>query len=186
MYNDYYNHVDIRQFGVTSDDVKAESAGFEFKVVRFENTADVDNWFNEQVTWQVATVYNVSNSPNLRKIIQKLETVINTKFLDNDALLENAIGIRFYIQKAGSKLIEHQDYQETSVALNFTFDDNVAPLTFRDIGDVPYKCCLFNVRHFHSVKPSAIDRLILRITPVNTVYQDVCSQLDLAGMLIQS
>jgi hypothetical protein len=182
-YNNYYNHVYWTQFDVTLDSIKQESENFNFEIVRFENPEEVYSWLNEQVTWWAAKVQNLSNAPNIKKIVQKLEAVLDNVYLDGDNLIEDSIGIRFYRQLAGSGLIEHEDYAETSVALNFTFDDGVAPLTFRDVGDIYYKCCLFNVANFHSVKPSSIDRLMMRITPINVNYQEICKKLDAAGLL---
>lgn len=185
-YNNYYNHVDLKKIGINLEDVKKESLNFDFEIVRFENPEEVYDWLQVQVTWWAAKVQDLSNSPNLKKIITVLESVMDKTYLDGNILLEDRIGVRFYKQLAGSSLIEHEDFKETSVALNFTFDEGVAPLTFRDIGDIYYKCCLFNVAHFHSVKPSDIDRIMLRVTPIDVDYQDMCERLDRAGLLIQT
>lgn len=184
MHNNYFNHVDISALGISLTDLRKEHEQFEFNVLRFEQDADVADWFNLQTTWWVAAVHDLSAAPLIKKIVTKLESVLDTPFLIDNSLNDN-IGIRFYLQKQGADLIEHQDYPESSVALNFTFDDNVAPLSFSEIGDVYYRCCLFNVSHFHYVKPSPLDRLMLRITPMNSNYQDVCDKFASAGLIRQ-
>lgn len=181
IYNNYFNHVDINALDINLAELRKEHEQFEFNILRFEQDLDVTDWFNQQTTWWVAKVQNLENAPIIKKIVSRLETVLETEFLVGDELTD-AFGVRFYLQKQGADLIEHQDYPESSVALNFTFDDNIAPLSFTDIGDVPYKCCLFNVSHFHFVKPSSIDRLMLRLTPMNTDYQQVCDRFARAGL----
>jgi hypothetical protein len=185
-FNNYYNHVDFTKFDIALEDIKRESESFTFAPVRFENPDDVYPWLRDQVTWLGATVNDLTDTPNIKKIIQKLEQVSGSVYINDNKLIDATMGIRFYIQKARSALVEHEDYAETSVALNFTFDDGVAPLTFRDIGDIPYKCCLFNVAHFHLVKPSTIDRLMMRVTPINVNYQEYCEKLYLSGLLSDS
>jgi hypothetical protein len=185
MYNNYFNHVNIEALGISLSELRKENEQFEFNVLRFEQDADVADWFNLQTTWWVAKVQNLSCAPVIKKIVSKLETVLDTEFLIGDELTDH-MGVRFYLQKQGAELIEHQDYPESNVALNFTFDDNVAPLSFSEIGDVYYRCCLFNVSHFHYVKPSPLDRLMLRVTPMNSDYQMVCNKFAAAGLFLKT
>jgi len=183
MYNNYFNHVDPVAFGVDLSELRKEHEQFTFEVLRLNNP--LDEWFNKQSSWWVAAVNNVSTTLLIKMIVAKLETVLDTQFILANQLNEN-IGVRFYLQKQGAVLVEHQDYPESNVALNFTFDANVAPISFADIGDVYYKCCLLNVDQFHSVGASPIDRLMMRITPMNSNYQDVCKKFDAAGLFLKT
>ena len=184
MHNNYFNHVDVSALGIDLASLRKEHEQFDFEILRFDQDVDVTDWFNTQTTWWVAKVQDLSSTPLLKKIVTKIESVLDTSYLTDNILTDN-MGVRFYLQKQGADLIEHQDYPESSVALNFTFDDNVAPLSFSEIGDVYYQCCLFNVSHFHFVKPSPIDRLMLRLTPMNSNYQDVCDKFASAGLFEQ-
>ena len=185
MYNNYFNHVDLAALDINLSELCKEHNQFQFEVLRFGPDVDAANWFNTQTTWLVAKVLNVSSAPVIKKIVSTLEIVLGSEFLIDDDLTD-AMGVRFYLQKQGAELIDHQDYPESNVALNFTFDDNVAPLSFSEIGDVYYCCCLFNVAHYHYVKPSPIDRLMLRITPMNSDYQTVCDKFASAGLFQKS
>lgn len=185
MHNNYFNHVDISALDINLSDLRKEHEQFEFKILRFDNDPDVTDWFNTQTTWWVAKVQNLSSAPIIKKIVSKLEIVLGVNFLIGDELNDD-MGVRFYLQKQGAELIEHQDYPESNVAINFTFDENIAPLSFSEIGDVYYKCCLFNVAHSHYVKPSPIDRLMLRLTPMNSDYQTVCDKFQSAGLFQKS
>lgn len=185
MYNNYFNHVNSDKLGIDLNALRKEHNNFEFNVLRFDESQEFDEWFNKQDTWWVAAVDDLSSSPEIKKIILHLEQTLSIKFLEND-ILTDKIGVRFYIQKKGAELLEHEDYPESHVALNFTFDENVAPISFSDIGDIYYKCCLFNVSNSHYVKASPIDRLMLRITPMNVNYQEVCDKFDAAGLFLNS
>jgi hypothetical protein len=183
MYNNYFNHVDPNAFGIELAELRKEHEQFNFEVLRLNNP--LDEWFNKQSSWWVAAVNEVTTAPLIKKIVSKLETVLDKEFINTNQLNEN-IAVRFYLQKQGAVLVTHQDYPESNVALNFTFDANIAPITFSDIGDVYYKCCLLNVDQFHSVGASPIDRLMMRITPMNFNYQDVCKRFDAAGLFLKT
>lgn len=183
MYNNYFNHVDPYAFGIELSELRKENEKFKFEVLRLNNP--IDEWFNKQSSWWVAKVQNLSHAPVIKKVVLKLQSVLDTEYLVDDELTDR-LGVRFYLQKQGAELIEHQDYPESNVALNFTFDDNVAPLSFSEIGDVYYRCCLFNVSHFHYVKASPLDRLMLRVTPMNSDYQTVCDKFAAAGLFLKT
>ncbi len=183
MHNNYFNHVNIEALGISLSELRKENEQFNFEVLRLNNP--LDEWFNKQSSWWVAKVQNLSRAPVIKKIVSKLETVLDTEFLIGDELTDH-IGVRFYLQKQGAELKEHRDYPESNVALNFTFDDNVAPLSFSEIGDVYYRCCLFNVLHLHYVKTSPLDRLMLRLTPMNSDYQIVCNKFASAGLFLKT
>lgn len=67
MYNNYFNHVDTAALDINLSELRKEHERFEFNVLRFEQDADVTDWFNLQTTWWVAKVQNLSHAPVIKK-----------------------------------------------------------------------------------------------------------------------
>lgn len=186
-YNNYFNHILFPE--VNMIELKNESKNYNFKVMRFEKTdvpdgKDMSNWFTFQTAWHTANVKNVSNSPNVKKIIKMFEDAMEEKYLDDNDLISSKFAASFFLQKAKQHIIMHDDLPMSSIALNIKFEDDTSPITFEDIGDVNYKSCLLNVIHRHEVRGSENDRMVFRMTPYNQDYQYVCEKLDKMGYLV--
>ena len=189
-YNDYYNDINFDSLEIDWTDFEKESQNAIFKVLRFESDVvddkDYINWFSYQNVWYTANINDITDCPNIKKIVRIFEKVMQEKYLDNNKIIQSKLQLTFLLTKANEEIIKHNDLWESSIALNIRFYEDTSPITFTDIGDVFYKIGLLNVKHEHMVKASSKDRLVFRITPLNQDYQYVCECFDKAGLLIKS
>ena len=82
---------------------------------------------------------------------------------------------RFYIQKKDVFVPEHKD-MTTECAINILLSDDCAPITYRDFGDIYYKCALINTQEVHSVKTD-VERILFKLSIMDMKYETAASRL---------
>ncbi len=82
---------------------------------------------------------------------------------------------RFYVQKKDVFVPEHKDIG-TECAINILLSDDCAPITYRDYGDIYYKCALINTQEIHCVKTD-VERILFKLSIMDMKYEDAASRL---------
>jgi len=83
---------------------------------------------------------------------------------------------RFYVQKKDVFVPEHKD-MTTECAINILLSDDCAPITYRDFGDIYYKCALVNTQEIHSVK-TGVERILFKLSIMDMKYETAASLLQ--------
>ncbi len=82
---------------------------------------------------------------------------------------------RFYVQKKDVFVPEHKDIG-TECAINILISDECAPITYKDYGDIYYKCALINTQRTHCVKTD-VERILFKLSIMDMKYEDAASRL---------
>lgn len=82
---------------------------------------------------------------------------------------------RFYVQKKDVYVPEHKDIK-TECAINILLSDDCAPITYKDFGDIYYKCALINTQEIHSVKTDT-ERILFKLSIMDMKYEIAASRL---------
>lgn len=179
----YFKHLDIRHFAVTLEQLEADSHVHAFEPVAIAEEEE-GSFFKHAEGWQQSIVRNLSETPALKRVVQRFEKILNQQLIQEDQLLLDLLAVRYYRQVQGTEVPWHCDYEDSDTAINFLFGSNKQPFTFQDIGDVPYSCCFFNTSKFHMVKAAQHDRLMLRVTPRNIHYEELYQLMQHSGMFL--
>ena len=184
--NNYFAHVDYTKFNISLDELQQESTNLDFVRVEIPYTEGEirEEFWSSQNYWFSAKV-NLFLCPNVKKIICKLEEVMQDTYIKNNIIIETKLAVRFFRQLANSELSAHRDENESCTALNFALGKNNSPITFTDIGDIHYTCCLLNVENKHFVKANNIDRYIFRISPINKKFAEVYNKFKSQKLLLE-
>lgn len=83
---------------------------------------------------------------------------------------------RFYVQKKDVFVPEHKDIT-TECAINILLSDDCAPITYKDFGDIYYKCALINTQEIHSVKTD-VERILFKLSIMDMKYEIAASRLQ--------
>ena len=83
-YNDYYNDINFDSLEINWTDFEKESQNAIFKVLRFESDVvddkDYINWFSYQNVWYTANINDITDCPNIKKIVRIFEKVMQEKY----------------------------------------------------------------------------------------------------------
>jgi hypothetical protein len=82
---------------------------------------------------------------------------------------------RFYVQRKDVYVPEHKDIK-TECAINILLSDDCAPITYKDFGDIYYKCALINTQEIHSVKTDT-ERILFKLSIMDMKYEIAASRL---------
>ena len=82
---------------------------------------------------------------------------------------------RFYIQKKDVFVPEHID-MTTECAINILLSDDCAPITYKNFGDIYYKCALINTQEIHTVKTD-VERILFKLSIMDMKYETAASRL---------
>ena len=82
---------------------------------------------------------------------------------------------RFYVQKKDVFVPEHKDIG-TECAINILLSDDCAPITYKDFGDIYYKCALINTQETHSVNTD-VERILFKLSIMDMKYETAASRL---------
>ena len=82
---------------------------------------------------------------------------------------------RFYVQKKDVFVPEHKDIG-TECAINILLSDDCAPITYKDFGDIYYKCALINTQETHCVNTD-VERILFKLSIMDMKYETAASRL---------
>ena len=127
----------------------------------FESGKKVGSWFDHAPTWLIGKV----NDSRLCIEIHRLKKLIENKTGTKDAKP------RFYVQAKGSEVPWHTDLN-TRCCINIILSNRAAPIVFEDIGEVQYRCALFDITKRHMVPEFKTERLLLKFSIFDVSYED--------------
>ena len=70
---------------------------------------------------------------------------------------------------------EHKDIG-TECAINILLSDDCAPITYKDFGDIYYKCALINTQETHCVNTD-VERILFKLSIMDMKYETAASRL---------
>ena len=125
------------------------------------------DWLNQQVNIRHRKTTGYIQEPH-----NELTRIMNL-FADK---LQCTLKPVYIVQRKNTELPYHRDSKVMPCAINILLDDESAPITFRDFGDIKYKAALVNISKYHKVKSNPSDRHLLKICIYDKSFE-TCREL---------
>lgn len=74
------------------------------------------------------------------------------------------------LHRKNTPLPMHRD--NMPCCINIVLEGNISPITFKEVGDIYYKCALINVSEYHMVKSEDEPRLLLKYCITDKSYNE--------------
>ena len=158
--SDYYVNLNC---DINIDMLRLEADMIHYKPLEIKTFQAQDSWFEYAPTWKYGRCDGRQNTA--KRHVKELEDY----FVD---MFDAEIVTNFIIQDANTCVPMHSD-SGTICSVNILLEENSAPITFEDIGDVHYKCALVNVGgKRHMVKSWPEERVLLKYSIKNRSYEE--------------
>ena len=157
--DNYYAHLNI---DINYDVLRLESEMINYRPLEIKTFQAQSTWFEYAPTWKYGRCDGYNNQS--KRYVKKLEEYFTEMF---DAFIVP----NFIKQDANTEVPMHSD-SGTICSVNIMLEDDCAPITFEDIGDVYYKCAFVNVGKRHMVKAWPEERILLKYSIKDRSYED--------------
>lgn len=158
--SDYYVHLNC---DINYDVLRFEADHIEYRPLEIKTFQAQDSWFEYAPTWKYGRCDGKRNTA--KRYVKELED-----FFTN--LFDAEIVTNFIRQDANTHVPMHSD-SGTICSVNILLEEDSAPITFEDIGDVYYRCAFVNVGgKRHMVKSWPEERVLLKYSIKNRSYEE--------------
>ena len=120
------------------------------------------SWFYNPSTWLQGHIKEekLEAISEIKKLYIQLKTLLKTK----------DIRARFYKQLPNTEVPMHTD-RGTTCSVNIILSDDYVPITFKEEGDILYKCALLDIQKNHCVKKHNKERILLKFSIFDIDYE---------------
>jgi len=130
----------------------------------FESGYKEDSWFDYQPNWLYGKI-NRNDICNFCEIYKVMNYIVDKTGVTD-------IRPRIYKQLPNIEVPIHVDLS-TKSAINIILNNNYAPITFDEIGDVIYECALFDTTKKHMVKAHSELRIVLKFSIFDKSFEEL-------------
>ena len=159
--SDYYVNLNC---DIKYDVLRLEADLIKYKPLEITTFQAQDSWFEYTPTWRYGRCDGKRN-PYPTRYVKELEDYFTKMF-------DATIVTNFIRQDANTHVPMHSD-SGTICSVNIILEEDAAPITFEDIGDVYYRCAFVNVGgKRHAVKSWPEERWLLKYSIKDRSYEE--------------